>query len=242
MLEQRFDDVWSGGDRRRGAGLVDASTSWASCQGLRALQQSIVGYAGQFDAHRLSAAEAGEVVRLAAQGEASLASIKALAAARAAEGRSWEHDGYRSASEQLAAHAGMSPAAAKRSQETGRRLADQPEVAAAALAGQVSLEQATAISDGVAANPDKAAELLDKATRCSLPELNEEVARVKAACSASAAAVTRRRSRPVLGRRHRRRHISARVETAASSEEVGREPDPDHGSHRSRRPDPRCAP
>ena len=152
------------------------------CQGLRALQQSVVAYAGRFDAHRLSAADAGEVVRLAARGEASFASIKALAAARAAEGKSWQGDGFRSPSEQLAAQAGMSPAAAKRALETGRRLVDQPEVAAAALAGRVSLEQATAIADGVAANPDKAVELLDKASRCSLPELNEEVARVKAAC------------------------------------------------------------
>ena len=77
----------------------------------------------------------------------------------------------------------MSPAAAKRALETGRRLADQPEVAAAALAGDLSSEQATAVSDGVAADPAKAAELIDKAKRSSLPELNEEVAKVKAARS-----------------------------------------------------------
>jgi hypothetical protein len=151
------------------------------CQGLRALQQSITTYAGGFDAEALTAAQAGEVVRLCAQIEASAASIKVLAAARSAEANSWQHDGYRSASEQLAAQAGMSPAAAKRALETGRRLADQPEVAAAALAGEVSLEQATAISDGVAADPAQAAALIDKAKHSSLPELNDEVAKVKAA-------------------------------------------------------------
>ena len=127
------------------------------CQGLRALQQSMAAYAGGFDARTLTAAQAGEVVRLCAQIEASAASIKALAAARAAETKTWQHDGYRSAAEQLADQAGMSPAAAKRALETGRRLADQPEVAAAALAGDLSLEQATAVSDGVAADPAKAA-------------------------------------------------------------------------------------
>src|ERR1700722_1892367 len=76
----------------------------------------------------------------------------------------------------------MSPAAAKRALETGRRLGEQPEVAAAALAGDLSLEQATAISDAVAANPAKAGELIDTAKRSSLPELNEAVAKVKAAC------------------------------------------------------------
>ena len=153
------------------------------CQGLRAVQQSITAYAGQFDARTLTAAQANEVVRLCARIEASAASIKALAAARSAETNSWQHAGYRSASEQLADQAGMSPAAAKRALETGRRLADQPEVAAAALAGDLSLEQATAISDGVAADPAKAGELIDKAKRSSLPELNEEVAKVKAARS-----------------------------------------------------------
>ena len=153
------------------------------CQGFRALQQSIATYAGQFDARALTAAQASEMVRLCAQIEASAASIKALAAARSAAGHSWQHDGYRSPAEQLADHAGMSPAAARRALETGRRLADQPEVAAAALAGELSLEQATAISDGVAADPAKAGALIDKAKRSSLPELNEEVAKVKAASS-----------------------------------------------------------
>ena len=151
------------------------------CQGLRAVQQSMTAYAGRFDAAVLTAAQASEVVRLCAQIEASAASIKVLAAARAAETRSWQHDGYRSASDQLAGQAGMSPTAAKRALETGRRLAGQPEVAAAALAGDVSLEQATAISDGVAADPTKAAALIDQAKRGSLPELNDEVAKIKAA-------------------------------------------------------------
>src|SRR3984957_1320584 len=153
------------------------------CSGLRALQQSITAYAGQFEAPTLTAAQASDVVRLCAQIEASAASVKALAAARSADCHSWQHDGYRSPSEQLAAQAGMSPAAAKRVLETGRRLADQPEVAAAALAGDLSLEQATAVADGVTADPAKARQLIEQAKRSSLPELNEEVAKVKAARS-----------------------------------------------------------
>ncbi|HET9078148.1 MAG TPA: DUF222 domain-containing protein [Acidimicrobiales bacterium] len=128
----------------------------------------------------MTPAQAGDVVRLCAQIEASAASIKALAAARSAEGSEWERCGYRSPAEQLADQAGMSPGAAKRALETGRRMADQPEVAQAALAGELSLEQAAAVSDGVAANPARARDLIDKAKRSSLPELAEEVARVKA--------------------------------------------------------------
>src|ERR1700722_12762285 len=116
------------------------------CQGLRALQQSVTAYAAVFDARTLTAAQAGEVVGLCARIEASAASIKALAAARAAETKTRQHDGYRCAADQLAAQAGMSPTAAKRALATGRGMADQPEVAAAALAGDLSSEQAAAIA------------------------------------------------------------------------------------------------
>jgi hypothetical protein len=151
------------------------------CRELRALQESIVEYAGRFDAASLTPGQAGEVVRLCARIEASAGSIKALAAARSAEGQGWRQEGHRSAADQLAHDAGMSPAAAKRALQTGQRMAGQPDVASAALAGELSVEQAAAVSDGVAANPEVAGELLDTARRSSLPELNEEVARIKAA-------------------------------------------------------------
>jgi hypothetical protein len=138
-------------------------------------------YAGGFDARLLTPGEAGEVVRVCAQIEASAASIKALAAARAAEGKDWQQQGYRSAADQMAHETGMSPSAARRTLDTGRRLSEQPEVASAALAGELSLEQATAVSDGVAADPRSARELIEKAKHASLPELNEVVAKVKAA-------------------------------------------------------------
>ena len=80
-------------------------------------------FAEGFDAASLSPAEAASVVASCAQFEASVASIKALAAARAAEANTWKTQGYRSAAEELADRAGMSPAGARRTLETGRRLA-----------------------------------------------------------------------------------------------------------------------
>lgn len=137
-------------------------------------------YGGEFDAQVLSPAQAAEVVAICAQIEASVVSVKSLAAVRAAEGKTWEHYGYRSPAEQLADQTGISPSQARRTLETGRRMAQQPEVARAALAGQLSPAQAEAVSDGVAADPSKAAALLEKAVNSSLPELNEAVAKVKA--------------------------------------------------------------
>ena len=137
------------------------------------------------------AAQADKVVGLCAQIEASAASIKALAAARAAEASTWQAEGYRSAADQLAPHAGMSPSAAKRALETGRRLADQPDVAAAALAGELSAEQAAAVADGVAADPTQAAQLIDT-SQTQLPSR------------------TQRRSGQDQSRRHRPRSPPAR--------------------------------
>jgi hypothetical protein len=153
------------------------------CGELEALRQSITRFAEGFDAYSLVPSEAAGVVRVCARMEASIASVKALAAARAADGEAWKSEGYRTPGDQLARQAGMSPAAARRALETGRRLAEQPEVAQAALAGRLSAEQAAAVSEGVAANPRQAGELLEKARRLSMPELNEEVARAKAAAT-----------------------------------------------------------
>jgi hypothetical protein len=150
------------------------------CRQLDALRQSIVLFASSFDAALLTPAQATEVTRACAQIEASVASVKALAAARSAEGNSWQNDGYRSPAHQLADLSGMSPSSAKRALETGRRMASQPDVARAALAGELSPEQAAAVADGVAANPAVARDLIDKAKQISVPELNEEVARAKA--------------------------------------------------------------
>lgn len=151
------------------------------CRELDALRQSIAAFAAGFDARSLTPAEAGTAVRVCARIEASVASIKALAGARYAEGEAWKIEGFRSASDQLAVQTGMTPSHARRVLDTGRRMADQPEVAAAALSGELSAEQAAAVSDGAAANPAQTKALIERARRSSMPELQEEVSRVKAA-------------------------------------------------------------
>ncbi len=153
------------------------------CVDLHSLRDAIVTYAAGFDTSLLSCAQAGEAMLLCAEMEASLASLKSLAAARAAEAGSWRNDGYRSAVDELARKTRTSPSAARRTLETGRRLSEQPEVAKAALSGELSPEQQAIIAEGAEANPEKAQQLIDKARTSSLGELNAEVARIKAAAS-----------------------------------------------------------
>lgn len=151
------------------------------CRELSELGKSITGYAGGFDASVLTPTQAGEVMLLCSRMEASLGSIKRLAAARYAQGSAWKQEGFRSPADQLARRTGMSPANAKRALEAGQRMTEQPEVALAALLGELSVEQAAAVADGAAVNPARTRDLIEVARRTSMPELEQEVSRAKAA-------------------------------------------------------------
>lgn len=180
-IEHTFDTDWTV--------IVGFAPAWLSllprvdamCRELEALGKSISEFAGRFDAKELTSAQAGAVMRLCARIEASIGSVKALAVARYARSDAWKVEGFRSPADQLAVETGMSPSHARQVLDTGRRMSGQPDVAAAALAGELSADQAAAVSDGVAANPSKARELIERARHASVPELYEEVARVKAA-------------------------------------------------------------
>lgn len=150
------------------------------CRELEALRQSMTDYAKSFDARSLTPGQARAAVRLCSEIVACAGSVKSLAAAVVAEGSSYKAEGYRSPEEQLARETGMSTTQARRALVTGRRMLGQPDVAAAALSGELSPEQAQAVSAGAEANPAKTAELLEAARQGSMSELNEAV--VKARC------------------------------------------------------------
>ena len=92
------------------------------CRDLEAVRQSVCDYAKVFDAGSMIPAEAGRVVSLCAAIEGSVATLKALAAARLADGGSWRSEGYRSAEEQLADRTGVGTGQARRQLQNGRRL------------------------------------------------------------------------------------------------------------------------
>lgn len=151
------------------------------CRELAQLREAIRTFAVGFDARSLTPAQAGSVARLCSVMESSISAVKAMAAARAAEAGGWKAGGYRSPGDHLAAEAGVSPSRARELLATGRRLADQPEVAQAALSGDLSAEQAALVSDGAEVAPDRTRQLLERARHASLGELRDEVARTKAA-------------------------------------------------------------
>jgi hypothetical protein len=149
------------------------------CQRLPELRERLSCYAAQFDAALLSAADARTVLGHAAAIEHLAATIKALAAARIAD--TGADPGERSAAHEVARATGTSIGSARQSLEIGRRLGDQPEVAAAARRGELSSSQLSAITGAAAADPTAAERLLGRANSTSLSELQDDCARTKAA-------------------------------------------------------------
>ena len=150
------------------------------CRDLETVRQSISAYARAFDAASLTAWEAGRVVELCTVIEASISTLKSLAAARLAGSGTWKHEGYRNAEEQLADRSGTGTGQARRTLTNAKRLSDHPDVAHAALNGELSVEQAALVAAGAEADPTRTAGLIDKAKTSTLGELRDEVAQVRA--------------------------------------------------------------
>ncbi|HZP30602.1 MAG TPA: DUF222 domain-containing protein, partial [Acidimicrobiia bacterium] len=108
------------------------------------------------------------------------ATLESLAADRLTRSRRDNPTGDRSAAEALARRSGTSVSQAKQVLETGRRLRQCPDTAAAARRGQLSPQQAAAITDAASVDPDAEGRLLEQARRGSLQELRDECARTKA--------------------------------------------------------------
>jgi len=151
------------------------------CGQLTSLRAALFSFASSFDPSLLSPSEAAAAVADAAGIEASAAALKALAAVRAVEGAGWRSGGRRSDAEELAARTGTSRAAAEGTLSVGRRLCAAPEVAAAALAGELSPAQVALVAGAAEASPSCAAQLVELARDAPLGSLRDEVAKVRAA-------------------------------------------------------------
>jgi hypothetical protein len=158
------------------------------CERLGQLRDAMGSFAASFDAALLSCEDAAVVVAEAAALENMAAAVKGLAALRAAGSQAWKGAGDRSAAHHLARTTGTSVHQASDVLATARRLESLPALAAAARAGHVSAQQAEAVADAAAVDPSSERALVEKARGCSLAELREHCARVKAAARPDAEA------------------------------------------------------
>src|SRR5438477_4271881 len=132
-------------------------------------------YAAGFDPASVSAEDADDIVAVSARVEKMAATVKALAAARAAEGGVGRDAGRPELD--LADRSGITVGQAREQLALGERLKTQPELAAAARAGEVSARQAAAISKAAAADPSAERRLIDTARQGSMRQLDRECER-----------------------------------------------------------------
>ncbi|MDQ1373289.1 MAG: hypothetical protein QOJ09_627, partial [Actinomycetota bacterium] len=151
------------------------------CETLAGQRGAMAAFATEFDARVLSVSAARRVMREASAIEHMAATVKAMAAARVAEGGDWRRDGYRSPAEAVAKETGSSLGQAIDALRTAEALDELPAVAAAARRGELSPQQAAAVASAAAVAPDEQARLLEEAKRLSLRELQGECGRTKAA-------------------------------------------------------------
>lgn len=152
------------------------------CERLGQLRQALADYSEGFDAELLSVADARVVVADITAMEHMAATLKALAALRAARVGPSGESGLRVAAQALASVTGTTVGVANQTLQLGRRLSNQPDVVLAARRGQLSPTQAAVIADAAEVNPSAAAVLVDQAVSgFGLVELRDACAAVKAA-------------------------------------------------------------
>ena len=108
------------------------------------------------------------------------ANAKTLVARRLAETRGWRREGDRTMAHFVARKTGTSMADATATVKTAQQLDPWGATADAMKAGEVSAQQATEITDAVAADPHAERELLDTASTDGFGALRNECRRVKA--------------------------------------------------------------
>jgi hypothetical protein len=105
------------------------------------------------DVAGLTATDAADLLRTAAEVERLAGGARVLLAAKAAEAGTWRAKGHRSPEDWLAQQAGTSVGQAKGDLETSKKLSRCPKTEQAVRKGKVSPEQAREITDAAAADP-----------------------------------------------------------------------------------------
>ena len=150
------------------------------CQTLSEIRAAAAALAERFDPGLVAPAQLAQVLRDAGAIEKMMATISSLAAARLARAGP-PATAPRQAVRELAQASGTSLLEAARALAAARPLEAQPEVAAAARAGQLSRPQLGLVAGAVNINVGAAPQLLALAQTGSLSELADGAARARAA-------------------------------------------------------------
>lgn len=138
---------------------------------LHSLGGDLLTVAADIEPDLMTAAQAAEVIKEAAEIERTAAGVRLRCGHRIDNESLWGEDGERSAAEWMGKQTGQSAADAARDLECSRRLKELPAADDAVKKGELSPDQAKAIADAASEDPGCEDELLDTAKRGSFGEL-----------------------------------------------------------------------
>ncbi|MBO0746902.1 MAG: DUF222 domain-containing protein, partial [Acidimicrobiaceae bacterium] len=136
--------------------------------------QCLASIVSAFDPELVDSAQATRLVETFTRGERLCSAGRALAARRVQATNAWKAEGFRSGAEWLAAKTKSSQAAANDTLHTAEQIQSLPATHQALVSGEISVEQATAISSAAAVDPGAEGRLLDEASRSSLRRLQRD--------------------------------------------------------------------
>ncbi len=159
---------------------------------LLALRASILSLAQRFDPAGLRPVELAQALRATTVTRNALGTIEALVAKAIKDASAFERGQDRSADHFVSRTLGTSVKNARDLLETAEALQSLPATEAAARRGELSGDQAQAVTKGASADPTAEGRLLDTARRGSLGELKDEARRVRFAAAPDPEARRRR--------------------------------------------------
>ena len=139
---------------------------------------------GSLDPDAVPASEATRLVERLDRISRAASAARTVLARRMVDSLEWQRRGFRSAEEHLAAVAGSSLSAAKTELATSEALRALPATRSGMLDGSLSAAQGSVIAGAAKVNPGAERELIRKAGRTNLRELQEEAGRARAAADA----------------------------------------------------------
>jgi len=159
---------------------------------LCAVRATVLSLAQRFDTTGLRPVELTEVLRITTVARNALGTIEALVARAIKDASAFEQGQDRSADHFVSRTLGTSVRHARDLLETAEALQSLPATEAAARRGELSSDQAQAVTKAASADPASEERLLDAARRGSLGELKDEARRVRFAAEPDPEARRRR--------------------------------------------------
>ena len=164
------------------------------------LRDQAVQVAGSLEPETMTGEQAAAAVQDLATADKAIASTLLFTALRVARSSAWKGRGFATAADWLADVLGVSVREAAGHLGTAKKADRLPKTKKAMKQGDLSPDQAGAVTDGADADPGAEEDLLDSAARDTNKALKDKAAKAKAAATDSATRERRIRSRRSLRR------------------------------------------